>query len=354
MDGWSNVYSFTTVDSRRLKQTFYIYGDLGTKNDRVIGYLADEMIRAQGTEDAITGTFHIGDMAYDLHDDFGLRGDLFMKEIEPISTALPYMTCLGNHEAAYDFLHYTYRFNHMPSNSPRLTSPGFNSNYPNLANNWFYSYEISNVHYVMLSSEAYVNYALYLETRYGAVVKQQYEWLEKDLASVDRSRIDFVVVMAHRNLYCSATDSWCSKANDNIMRSGVQFDGSLQFGLEDVFRKYKVDLYFAGHEHNYERMGAVYNNTEVTPWEAEGGKHTIRNPAAPVYIVTGAPGNHEHLLSFESVPLPFSTFRSKTYSYGKLIIYNKTHLYFEQIGSDFSSPKTLGKVIDYMWLIKDQ
>ena len=103
-----------------------------------------------------------------------------------------------------------------------------------------------------------------------------------------------------------------------------------------------------------EWIGAVYNNTEVTPWEAEGGKHTIRNPAAPVYIVTRAPGNHEHLLSFESVPLPFSTFHSKTYSYGKWIIYNKTHLYFEQIGSDFSSPSTLGKVIDYMWLIKDK
>ena len=350
VDGWSTVYSFTTVNNQLLKQTYFIYGDLGTRNDQVIGHLAETMIRSQGTDDAITGTFHIGDMAYDLIDDFGRRGDLFMNEIEPISAALPYMTCHGNHEAHYDFLHYTYRFNHMPSNSPPLNFPGFNQNYPTLSNNWYYSYEISNVHYVMLSAESYANY-MNGDRKYGAVLQKQYDWLIKDLESVDRSRIHFVIVMAHRNIYCSTIDDWCSQSFDNAMRVGVYDNNSFKYGLEEVFHKYKVDMFFAGHEHNYERLGAVYNNTEVTPWE--GGNHTMRNPGATVYIVTGAPGNREVHGPFDKHPLPFSTFRSELYSYGKLTIFNKTHLYFEQIASDFSSPSTVGKVIDYMWLIKD-
>ena len=39
---------------------------------------------------------HVGDFAYDMYENNGERGDLFMEQIEPIASTVPYMTCPGN------------------------------------------------------------------------------------------------------------------------------------------------------------------------------------------------------------------------------------------------------------------
>ena len=41
---------------------------------------------------------HIGDFAYDLHDDDGKVGDEFMRMVEPVAGRVPYMVTPGNHE----------------------------------------------------------------------------------------------------------------------------------------------------------------------------------------------------------------------------------------------------------------
>lgn len=43
---------------------------------------------------------HVGDFAYDMHDDNGALGSQFLNSIQPIATKLPYMVCPGNHENA--------------------------------------------------------------------------------------------------------------------------------------------------------------------------------------------------------------------------------------------------------------
>ena len=63
---------------------------------------------------------HCGDFAYDLHGDDGAVGDAFMEDIQPIAAYLPYMTSAGNHESAYNFSHYTNRFN-MPGEDAKRT-----------------------------------------------------------------------------------------------------------------------------------------------------------------------------------------------------------------------------------------
>ena len=49
---------------------------------------------------ALENTFdmiiHVGDFAYDMYEDNGSRGDVFMEQIEPIASKIPYMTCPGN------------------------------------------------------------------------------------------------------------------------------------------------------------------------------------------------------------------------------------------------------------------
>ena len=50
---------------------------------------------ALGMYDAV---LHIGDFAYDLHDDDGKVGDEFLRMVEPMTAGVPYMVTAGNHE----------------------------------------------------------------------------------------------------------------------------------------------------------------------------------------------------------------------------------------------------------------
>lgn len=55
-------------------------------------------------EEAERGHFdlilHVGDFAYDMDSDQARVGDQFMRQIQPLAAAVPYMTCPGNHEEA--------------------------------------------------------------------------------------------------------------------------------------------------------------------------------------------------------------------------------------------------------------
>jgi acid phosphatase type 7 len=73
----------------------------------------------------------------------------------------------------------------------------------------------------------------------------------------------------------------------------------------------KVDLFFAGHKHNYERTlpvigGKVQNNG------------SYNSPNAPVYVVNGAAGNREHLGGFFHSKPDWSVTRLKTHGWGLL------------------------------------
>lgn len=96
----------------------------------------------------------------------GQVGDAFMNQIQPIAGYLPYMTCVGNHEQAYNFSNYVNRFS-----MPRLDSDSVGGD-----NNHFYSINIGPVHLIGFSTEFYYFF------QYGLTqVQNQYNWLENDL-----------------------------------------------------------------------------------------------------------------------------------------------------------------------------
>lgn len=74
---------------------FVVYGDLGNVNGRTLSRLQDEI--QSGNHDLV---LHLGDFAYDLHDDNGRMGDQFMRQIEPIAAYVPYQVLPGNHDNA--------------------------------------------------------------------------------------------------------------------------------------------------------------------------------------------------------------------------------------------------------------
>ena len=82
---------------------------------------------------------HIGDFAYDMFNENGERGDEFMRQIEPIAAYVPYMTCPGNHEYAYNFSHYKFRFT-MPDWTNADQEPG-SCIIENTNEMWYYNYK---------------------------------------------------------------------------------------------------------------------------------------------------------------------------------------------------------------------
>ena len=106
---------------------------------------------------------HMGDMAYNLDDEDGARGDNFMNQIQPFAGKVPYMTCPGNHELADNFTHYTNRYV-----MPYLQSGG---------TPLYYSFDVGDIHIASISTEIY-HYTQYYS---ASNVEWQLNWLTNDL-----------------------------------------------------------------------------------------------------------------------------------------------------------------------------
>eukprot|EP00064_Thunnus_orientalis_P003392 superscaffoldBa00000274_g3401 len=268
--GWSDVFSFTALnDSTSFSPRFALYGDLGNENPQSLARLQKET--QLGMYDVI---LHIGDFAYDMHEDNARIGDEFMRQIQSIAAYVPYMTCPGNHESTYNFSNYRNRFS-MPGQTESL----------------WYSWNLGSAHIISLSTEVY----FYLEFGKDLLFKQ-YEWLKKDLE----------VRLGRKDIKPPAP------------------------GLEDLFYRYGVDLELWAHEHTYERLwpvygDKVYNGSKEQPYV---------NPKAPVHIITGSAGCREKTDRFNPNPKDWSAFRSTDYGYTRMQVVNATHLYLEQVSDD--------------------
>jgi acid phosphatase len=60
---------------------------------------------------------------------------------------------------------------------------------------------------------------------------EQYQWLKKDLAKVDRSKTPWVIAMSHRPMYSTQTSS---------------YQKNIQNAWQDLFFEHGVDVYLSG------------------------------------------------------------------------------------------------------------
>ncbi|XP_059062839.1 acid phosphatase type 7-like [Achroia grisella] len=314
--GWSEMFSFKTPPAGEdWVLRIAIYGDMGVNNSMSLPYLKEDV-----AEDKYDMILHVGDFAYDMNEEEGRVGDRFMNMIEPIAARVPYMTCPGNHESAYNFTHYSNRF----------TMPGQESNL-------YYSFDVGPIHFVSISTE------VYYFTQYGIkLISYQYEWLKKDLAeansAANRKSRPWIIVFGHRPMYCSNSDDIdCSLEYTRTGLFGL-------FGLEPLLKEFGVDLVIWAHEHSYERTWPLYD-TRVYNGSYE---HPYVNPRAPVHLVTGSAGCREGRDHFRHNSAKWSAFRSQDYGYTKLKAYKKGPIYIEQVSADLE-----GKVIDSFWLVKN-
>uniref|UniRef100_A0AAQ4NQ99 Purple acid phosphatase n=1 Tax=Gasterosteus aculeatus aculeatus TaxID=481459 RepID=A0AAQ4NQ99_GASAC len=322
-DGWSDVFSFAALnDSASFSPRFALYGDLGNENPQSLARLQKET--QLGMYDAI---LHIGDFAYDMHEDNARIGDEFMRQIQSIAAYVPYMTCPGNHESAYNFSNYRNRFS-MPGRTESL----------------WYSWNLGSAHIISVSTEVY----FYLEFGQDLIFKQ-HEWLRKDLEEANkpenRALRPWIITMGHRPMYCSDDDQDDCTTFDSYVRLGRNDTEPPAPGLEDLFYRYGVDVELWAHEHTYERLWPVYGDQVY-----KGSKEQpYVNPKAPVHIITGSAGCREKTDRFNPNPKEWSAFRSTDYGYTRMQVVNGTHLYLEQVSDD-----QYGKVIDSIWVEKEQ
>ena len=103
--------------------------------------------------------------------------------------------------------------------------------------------------------------------------RQQLNFLEADLASVDRSVTPWVIVAGHRPWY--STGGYGNQCF------------ACQNAFESILYKYGADLALFGHVHNSQRFDPLYDNKT----DPAG----LNNPSYPMYIVAGGAGNIEGL-----------------------------------------------------------
>ena len=164
-----------------------------------------------------------------------------------LSAAIPIVPVMGNHE--------TYSLDwKMAKPNYYLSLFSLPANGPAGLNQYTYSYDFGDVHFVVLNTQLNE-----LRDWYPDILEQQKRWLAKDLSQTQKM---WKVVLMHRGV-------WAHPFNGPLDEIGQTF--------VPVFDKYHVDLVFTGHVHSYARTKALKNGRP--------------NPSGTIYITTGRSGD---------------------------------------------------------------
>jgi len=277
---------------------------------------------------------HTGDFAYNLETLFGTTGDHFFKNIQQLAVSVPYMVSHGNHEDDdKNLAHYIERFRGQPANSVPALFKTINEENGVGPNTMYFSWDYGLVHYVSISTELWFGVS---SPETNVTKDSQLAWLRQDLAAANRKRnqVPWIVVNGHRSVYCSC-DGDCDGAAETVRKD-----------LEPMLMEFGVDFFINGHEHNYERSYPMYQNKS---------SRSNYNPTAPIYVVTGAAGSSEMHEPFTLAQPAWSAFRSNSFCYTRMLVYNRTHIHWQQVQTDPTQfpGSDYGKVIDDAWIVQN-
>lgn len=278
----------------------------------------------------------------------------FYDEMTSVSTNKPWMVGPGNHESNCDAGGTTDPTNHITYNVS-ICLPG-QTNFTGYINhfrmpsdvsggtgNFWYSFNHGMVHYIMLDTETDLGHGFIGPDQVGGtegddsgpfnqIMNAQTDWLQADLAAVDRTATPWVIVSGHRPWYLS------------FKNTSHTICWSCKDVFEPLFLQYGVDLYLSGHAHFYQRSAPIANGLI--------DRNELNNPSAPWYITNGAAGHYDGLSAMSTTPAPYERFRldvnNATYGWSKLTFHNCTHMTHEFIASKN------GTVIDSATLFKNR
>jgi len=280
--------NFRTAPAQDTPVKFTVYGDSRTNSD-IHRDIAKEML-AENPDFIL----HVGDLVTNGKRDYQWES-WFFDPLYDVINHIPIFTCLGNHEAnSRDYLDLF----SLPSNE------------------LWYSFDYSNCHFTILDTNK----------EYGKG-SNQYKWLKNDLSQM---RAGWKFVLFHHPPYSSGAHGSTLKAR-NV--------------LTPLFRKYGVDIVFAGHEHIYERSYPIdsafeLDSSPVTYVVTGGGGADLHNAGRNIWTVASEKTYNFCVLSLDGDKLEFKALnengkRIDEFSIdkrkGKYQEYTKDKLFFEII-----------------------
>ena len=321
----NDIWTFKTMPiyQNREREFVYIYGDMGTfmpMGMEVMKAIVNDFVN--NINEQPDYLVHIGDIAYaGTGSEIEIQPiwDIYMNQIAPIASQMPYMTATGNHEKYYNYTSYQTRF-FMPSK----TAP----NTLEIEQNFYFTLETNLVHWIFISTEHdYTkgsSQRIFLE---NTLEQYRQKWQFKQRP--------WLIIVGHRPMYTSDIG-----ANA----------GRLQIELEPLLVQYAVDLAVWGHQHCYERTTPVkFNNvTDKEHFSPDGKTYqhnaTTANQTSPIHLTIGIAGGLIKETWMMPQPL-WSYIRYATFGFGKLLIHNETHLQFKNI---LLHPNATEKEDDFM------
>ncbi|XP_019088744.1 PREDICTED: probable inactive purple acid phosphatase 24 [Camelina sativa] len=245
--------------------------------------------------------FHIGDLTYS--NGYLSQWDQFTSQIEPIASTVPYMVGSGNHERDWPDTGSFYARTDSGGECGVPAETMFYFPAENRAKFW-YRADYGMFRFCIADTEH--------DWREGT---EQYQFIERCLASVDRKTQPWLIFMAHRVLGYST--------NDWYGQEGTFEEPMGRESLQKLWQKYKVDLAFYGHVHNYERSCPIYESQCVN----NDKDHYSGTFKGTIHVVVGGAGSH--LSPFSSLVPKWSLVRDYDFGFVKLTASDHSSLLFE-------------------------
>ncbi|XP_045792560.1 probable inactive purple acid phosphatase 27 [Trifolium pratense] len=307
---WSKEYSFKSspYPGQDSLQRVVIFGDMGKAERDGSNEYSDYQPGSLNTTDRLIEdlknidiVFHIGDISY--ANGYISQWDQFTAQVEPIASTVPYMIASGNHERDWPNTGSFYDTTDSGGECGVLAETMFYVPAENRAKFW-YATDYGMFRFCIADTEH--------DWREGS---EQYKFIEHCLATVDRQKQPWLIFAAHRVLGYSS-DFWYGLEGSFEEPMGRE-------SLQRLWQKYKVDIAFYGHVHNYERTCPIYQNQCVNTEKS----HYSGIVNGTIHVVAGGAGSH--LSNFSQVTPKWSLYRDYDFGFVKLTAFNHSSLLFE-------------------------
>ncbi|KAM0896834.1 hypothetical protein ACQ4PT_022965 [Festuca glaucescens] len=325
---WGKSYTFKAppTPGQNSLQRIIVFGDMGKAERDGSNEFSNYQPGSLNTTDTLIKdldnydmVFHIGDMPY--ANGYLSQWDQFTAQVAPISAKKPYMIASGNHERDWPN---TGGFFDVKDSGGECGVPAETMYYypaENRANFW-YKVDYGLFRFCVADSEH--------DWREGTL---QYKFIEECLSTVDRKHQPWLIFTAHRVLGYSS-NSWYADQGSFEEPEGRE-------SLQRLWQRYRVDIAYFGHVHNYERTCPLYQSQCVNNEQS----HYSGTMNGTIFVVAGGGGSH---LSDYTTAIPkWSVFRDQDYGFTKLTAFNHSSLLFEYKKSSD------GKVYDSFTIHRD-
>ncbi|XP_057251117.1 probable inactive purple acid phosphatase 27 isoform X2 [Beta vulgaris subsp. vulgaris] len=307
---WSKKYSFAAppYHGQDSLQRVIVFGDMGKAERDGSNEYSDYQPGSLNTTDQLIKdiknfdiVFHIGDLSY--ANGYLSQWDQFTSQVEPIASAVPYMVASGNHERDWPNTGSFYGKTDSGGECGVPTQTMFYVPVENRDKFW-YKADYGMFRFCIGDTEH--------DWREGT---EQYKFIENCFATADRQKQPWLIFAAHRVLGYSS-DKWYGQEGSFEEPMGRE-------SLQKLWQRYKVDIAFYGHVHNYERSCPVYQNQCVSSEKS----HYSGVVNGTIHVVAGGGGSH--LSEFSQVNTTWSLYKDHDFGFVKLTAFNHSSLLFE-------------------------